>query len=260
MTSANIRVKYLKFFESKGHKIIPSASLLPENDSSTLFISSGMQPLIPFLMGEKHPEGVRLTNSQKSLRVEDIDEVGDGRHTTYFEMLGNWSLGDYFKKEQLKEDKRAIEYKKLDLEPMYYTDDSRDNNPEIEKTITKDIEEDDESALEVERVEEEVEKPKEDLIPVLSMVESQAIDLRDNKKQEVIKRPAKQLVKRERLLPHRSPVRLPMVRIMASVVVLIGLLFVAGTFVLQQTIHYTYSDSVVNTEFQLAGVSGLFDF
>ena len=165
-----------------------------------------------------------------------------------------------FKKEQLKEDKRAIEYKKLDLEPMYYTDDSRDNNPEIEKTITKDIEEDDESALEVERVEEEVEKPKEDLIPVLSMVESQAIDLRDNKKQEVIKRPAKQLVKRDRLLPQRSPVRLPMVRIMASVVVLIGLLFVAGTFVLQQTIHYTYSDSVVNTEFQLAGVSGLFDF
>lgn len=100
-TSKEIRQKYLDFFRLKEHRIIPSASLIPVNDSSTLFISSGMQPLIPYLLGAKHPEGVRLCNSQKSFRSEDIEEVGDSRHTTFFEMLGNWSLGDYFKKEQL---------------------------------------------------------------------------------------------------------------------------------------------------------------
>lgn len=101
MHSKEIRKKYLTFFKTKRHTIIPSSSIIPENDSSTLFISSGMQPLIPYLTGEKHPGGLRLVNSQKSFRAEDIDEVGDGRHTTFFEMLGNWSLGDYFKKEQL---------------------------------------------------------------------------------------------------------------------------------------------------------------
>ncbi len=101
MDSKEIRKKYLDFFQSKEHAIIPSASITPENDSSTLFTSSGMQPLIPYLMGEKHPNGMRLTNSQKSFRAEDINEVGDNRHTTFFEMLGNWSLGDYFKREQL---------------------------------------------------------------------------------------------------------------------------------------------------------------
>jgi len=101
MHSKEIRKKYLTFFKTKRHTIIPSSSIIPENDSSTLFIGSGMQPLIPYLMGEKHPGGLRLVNSQKSFRAEDIDEVGDGRHTTFFEMLGNWSLGDYFKKEQL---------------------------------------------------------------------------------------------------------------------------------------------------------------
>ncbi|MDO8592886.1 MAG: alanine--tRNA ligase [bacterium] len=101
MTSKELRQKYLDFFASQGHAIIPSASLIPENDSSTLFISSGMQPLVPYLLGEKHPAGVRLANSQKSFRTEDIEEVGDNRHNTFFEMLGNWSLGDYFKKEQL---------------------------------------------------------------------------------------------------------------------------------------------------------------
>ncbi len=101
MHSGEIRKKYLEFFKSRGHAIIPSASLLPENDSSTLFISSGMQPLVPYLMGERHPAGVRLADSQKSFRAEDIDEVGDHRHTTFFEMLGNWSLGDYFKQDQL---------------------------------------------------------------------------------------------------------------------------------------------------------------
>lgn len=102
MKSEEIRNKYLKFFESKGHKIVPSAPLVPENDPTTLFTGSGMQPMIPYLLGEKHPAGTRITDSQKSFRSGDIEEVGDNRHTTFFEMLGNWSLGDYFKKEQIE--------------------------------------------------------------------------------------------------------------------------------------------------------------
>ena len=101
MTIDEIREKYLKFFESKGHKIISPAPLVLENDPTTLFTSSGMQPLVPYLMGQTHPEGKRLVDSQPSIRTQDIEEVGDNRHTTFFEMLGNWSLGDYFKKEQL---------------------------------------------------------------------------------------------------------------------------------------------------------------
>ncbi len=101
MTTKQIREKYLEFFRKNGHSVIGSASLVPENDPTTLFTSSGMQPLVPYLLGEKHPMGVRLTNSQKSFRAEDVDDVGDNRHTTFFEMLGNWSLGDYFKEEQL---------------------------------------------------------------------------------------------------------------------------------------------------------------
>ncbi len=101
MTSAEVRKKYLEFFEKRGHKIIPSASLVPENDPTTLFTGSGMQPLVPFLLGQPHPAGKRLTDSQKSFRSGDIDDIGDNRHTTFFEMLGNWSLGDYFKQEQL---------------------------------------------------------------------------------------------------------------------------------------------------------------
>lgn len=101
MGTNEIREKYLKFFESRGHKIIPPAPLVLANDPTTLFTSSGMQPLVPYLMGEKHPEGTRLVDSQPSIRTQDIEEVGDNRHTTFFEMLGNWSLGDYFKKEQL---------------------------------------------------------------------------------------------------------------------------------------------------------------
>lgn len=96
-----VRAKYLAFYEKREHKIIPPASLIPENDPTTLFTGSGMQPLVPYLLGQKHPAGKRLTDSQKSFRAEDIDEVGDNRHTTFFEMLGNWSLGDYFKAEQL---------------------------------------------------------------------------------------------------------------------------------------------------------------
>lgn len=101
MTINEIRAKYLQFFKDRGHAVIPSASLVPQNDPTTLFTGSGMQPLVPYLLGEDHPEGKRLTDSQKSFRAEDIEEVGDNRHTTFFEMLGNWSLGDYFKEEQL---------------------------------------------------------------------------------------------------------------------------------------------------------------
>ena len=102
MKAIEIRNKYLKFFENHGHKIIPSSPLIPENDPSVLFNTAGMQPLVPYLLGQKHPEGTRLTDYQKCLRTNDIDEVGDNRHLTYFEMLGNWSLGDYFKEESIK--------------------------------------------------------------------------------------------------------------------------------------------------------------
>ena len=102
MKAIEIRNKYLNFFKEHGHKIIPSAPLIPENDPSVLFTTAGMQPLVPYLLGEKHPEGTRLTDYQKCVRTNDIDEVGDNRHLTYFEMLGNWSLGDYFKEESIQ--------------------------------------------------------------------------------------------------------------------------------------------------------------
>ena len=102
LNSKQIREKYLNFFKERGHHVVPSASLVPENDASTLFTGSGMQPMIPYLLGESHPQGRRLVDSQKSFRSQDIEEVGDNRHTTFFEMLGNWSLGDYFKKEQIQ--------------------------------------------------------------------------------------------------------------------------------------------------------------
>ncbi len=101
MTSNEIRQKFLKFFENRGHKVIPSASLVPENDPSVLFNTAGMQPLVPYLMGQKHPLGDRLVNVQKCVRTQDIDEVGDNTHDTFFEMMGNWSLGDYFKEEAI---------------------------------------------------------------------------------------------------------------------------------------------------------------
>ncbi len=101
MTGNEIRKKYLNFMSEKGHAVIPSSALIPENDPTTLFTGSGMQPLVPYLMGEDHPKGTKLTNSQKCFRAEDINEVGDNRHTTFFEMLGNWSLDDYFKEEQI---------------------------------------------------------------------------------------------------------------------------------------------------------------
>ena len=102
MNASEIRQKYLEFQESKGHKVIAPAPLVLENDPTTLFTGSGMQPLLRYLLGEKHPAGTRLTDSQPCLRLQDIEDVGDPRHTTVFEMLGNWSLGDYFKKEQIE--------------------------------------------------------------------------------------------------------------------------------------------------------------
>lgn len=102
LTSRDIRDRFLRFFEKRGHSIIPSAPLVPENDPSVLFNTAGMQPLVPYLMGMPHPKGARLVNSQKCVRTQDIDEVGDKTHDTFFEMLGNWSLGDYFKEDAIK--------------------------------------------------------------------------------------------------------------------------------------------------------------
>ena len=101
LDTKQLREQYLKFFEERGHKIIPSASLIPDNDPTVLFTTAGMHPLVPYLMGAKHPEGKRLTDVQKCVRTGDIDSVGDATHCTFFEMLGNWSLGDYFKKESI---------------------------------------------------------------------------------------------------------------------------------------------------------------
>lgn len=102
MTAQEIRDRFTRFFEKRGHAILPSASLVPENDPSVLFNTAGMQPLVPYLLGEKHPQGTRLANVQKCVRTVDIDEVGDNTHCTFFEMLGNWSLGDYFKEDAIK--------------------------------------------------------------------------------------------------------------------------------------------------------------
>lgn len=102
MKAIEIRNKYLEFFKSKGHSVITGAKLVPENDPTVLFTTAGMHPLVPYLSGQKHPEGTRLVDYQKCLRTNDIDEVGDNRHLTFFEMLGNWSLGDYFKEDSIK--------------------------------------------------------------------------------------------------------------------------------------------------------------
>jgi alanyl-tRNA synthetase len=101
MTAQDIRKAYIDFFKARNHVQIPRALLVPQNDPTTLFTSSGMQPLIPYVLGQEHPDGVRLVDSQVCLRAQDIEEVGDNHHTTFFEMLGNWSLGDYFKQDQL---------------------------------------------------------------------------------------------------------------------------------------------------------------
>ena len=118
ITSSEIRSKYLEFFKSKQHAIIPSAPLVPENDPSVLFNTAGMQPLIPYLLGQKHPSGLRLVDVQKCVRTNDIEDVGDDTHLTFFEMLGNWSLGDYFKKESISMSWEFLTDKKwLGLDP-----------------------------------------------------------------------------------------------------------------------------------------------
>ncbi len=118
MTTSELRQLYLSFFAEKQHAIIPSASLIPENDATVLFTTAGMHPLVPFLMGAKHPQGSRLVDCQKCLRTGDIDDVGDNRHLTFFEMLGNWSLGDYFKKEAIEWSFEFLTSKKyLGLDP-----------------------------------------------------------------------------------------------------------------------------------------------
>ncbi len=129
-----IRSKYFEFFKKRGHTIIPSSSLVPENDPTTLFTGSGMQPLLPYLLGQPHPLGKRLCNSQKSFRAEDIMQVGDNRHTTFFEMLGNWSLGDYFKKEQLPWSFGfLVDELKLDPKKLYVTVFSGDKENKLSK-------------------------------------------------------------------------------------------------------------------------------
>lgn len=125
MQSSEIREKFLKFFKNRGHKIIPSASLVPGNDPSVLFNIAGMQPLMPYLLGEKHPEGKRLVNIQKCIRTIDLEEVGDVTHLTFFEMMGNWSLGDYFKEEAIKWSYEFLTSKEeglgLDVSRLYIT-------------------------------------------------------------------------------------------------------------------------------------------
>lgn len=122
MTLNELRQKYLDYMEKKGHVIVPTCSLVPENDPTTLFTGSGMQPMIPYLLGKKHPQGNRVSNSQRCFRAEDIEEVGDNRHTTFFEMLGNWSFGDYFRKEQLDWISKFL-FDELEIEPnnLYVT-------------------------------------------------------------------------------------------------------------------------------------------
>ncbi|MES2436965.1 MAG: alanine--tRNA ligase [Patescibacteria group bacterium] len=132
MTSHEIRTKYLEFFKKQGHVIVPSARLVPDNDPSTLFTGSGMQPMVPYLLGETHPAGTRVADSQKCFRTVDIDEVGDNRHFTFFEMLGNWSFGDYFRKEQLEwMFAFLIEEIKLDPKKLYVTTYSGDPEYDI---------------------------------------------------------------------------------------------------------------------------------
>lgn len=125
MQSSEIRTRFLKFFENRGHKIIPSASLVPENDPSVLFNTAGMQPLVPYLLGQEHPMGKRIADVQKCVRTGDLDDIGDNRHFSFFEMMGNWSLGDYFKKEAITWSYEFLTSKEeglgLDVSRLYVT-------------------------------------------------------------------------------------------------------------------------------------------
>jgi len=139
MTVNELRNAYLNFFKEKGHTIIPSASLIPENDPTVLFTTAGMHPLVPYFLGEKHPGGTRIVDAQKCLRTDDIDDVGDNRHLTFFEMLGNWSFGDYFKREAIEwamEFLTDAEQLHLDPEKIYVTVFAGDENaPRDEESI-----------------------------------------------------------------------------------------------------------------------------
>ena len=124
LTTTELRKLFLEFFRSKGHTVIPSASLIPENDPTVLFTTAGMHPLVPYLMGAAHPAGKRLTDVQKCVRTGDIDSVGDASHLTFFEMLGNWSLGDYFKKESIAWSWELLTDEKwlgIDKDRLYFT-------------------------------------------------------------------------------------------------------------------------------------------
>src|SRR6218665_2294926 len=122
MNAQEIRNSYLEFFKERGHAVVKRAPLVLKDDPSTLFTGSGMQPMIPYLLGQEHPNGRRIADSQTCLRAQDIDDIGDNRHTTFFEMLGNWSMGDYFKQQQIE---WMFEFHKdivqLDLSRLYVT-------------------------------------------------------------------------------------------------------------------------------------------
>jgi len=137
MKSEEIREKFLEFFEKRGHKILPSYSLVPENDPSVLFNTAGMQPLVPYLLGQKHPSGNRLVNVQKCVRTGDLDDIGDNRHFSFFEMMGNWSLGDYFKKEAISWSYEFLTSKKeglgLDPKRIYITVFEGDENAPLDE-------------------------------------------------------------------------------------------------------------------------------
>lgn len=141
MQSSEIRDRFLKFFEKRGHTIIPSAPLVPENDPSVLFTTAGMHPLVPYLLGEEHPKGKRLVNVQKCVRTGDLDDVGDNRHFTFFEMLGNWSLGDYFKEDAIKWSYEFLTSKEeglgLDSNKLYVTVFEGDENAPFDEESKK---------------------------------------------------------------------------------------------------------------------------
>ncbi len=141
MQSSEIRNRFLKFFEKRGHAIIPSSSLVPENDPSVLFNTAGMQPLVPYLLGQTHPMGKRIANVQKCVRTGDLDDIGDNRHFSFFEMLGNWSLGDYFKQEAIKWSYEFLTSKEegLGLDParLYFTIFEGDENAELDEESKK---------------------------------------------------------------------------------------------------------------------------
>lgn len=142
MQSDEIRSRFLKFFEKRGHKIIPSASLIPENDPSVLFNTAGMQPLVPYLLGQEHPMGKRIVDVQKCVRTGDLEDIGDNRHFSFFEMMGNWSLGDYFKEDAIKWSYEFLTLKEkglgLDVERLYVTIFEGDENAEFDQE-SKDI-------------------------------------------------------------------------------------------------------------------------